>query len=793
MPLILAIEPDKRQGSQLATVIKGLHAELVHRATAADALEALHGRVPDLVLTTSLISPRDDAALAAHLRELGAAAAHVQTVTIPVLGTAAPQRAKGGMLAALRREKPQASVTDGCAPEVFAEQVRQYLATAEEQKASVSSRIAVEPDVVEAPLAEPELVAAEAEFVAPEPIAFEAATTEVAPVVDDVPEPVTIEAAIVEAPMVSAPLEEDVELAEPDEFIADEPAGLPLSQLLQLVSDAAPAVKAPVVDATVFEAPVVEEFFTAPAAEPVAESVVAEPAAELLAEPVPAVADEWKAEEAWAPEPAPDPAPEPEAVMEPQLEPRAAGTFGDLYVDPMAAQALDELSQQAPMSSVVEGIPGEPPVPVVEMHGFQSLDSIASELAAAPVQRHESLDDIASLFAASPTAAQNETSPFASLFAQPAAPTAKPLDVPGIDPSLFASAPAISSTIFDEPLPIEVPGIDPGLFAPTPAMSSTAFDEPEPIVAYEPVHEPEPEVMAAPAPEPLVANEPEPIVAASPELVLAPLAEVPVVDELLVDDLFIDDPALPEPVVAAAAEPAFEDIAQPVVACEPVAFEAPVEAPAFEPEPEIEPAFEPEPVALAAAPDFDEEISLDVDAFTFTPPEPAPPAEPERFAFTLVDGFGDAWSDFEVPSIAAVAADLGLGDTPPLDPFAVTPAPAPAARRESSTEPAGVPSLDDEALSLIGDAARKLGLDALVIEEFERGMSAPKQKKVKKKVQVAAPPVPAAAAPAAKPTRRPVQDEWGMFDPEQCGFAALDEEEKETRPTGGTRVRVISY
>jgi hypothetical protein len=195
MPLILAIEPDKRQGSQLATVIKGLHAELVHRATAADALEALHGRVPDLVLTTSLISPRDDAALAAHLRELGAAAAHVQTVTIPVLGTAAPQRAKGGMLAALRREKPQASVTDGCAPEVFAEQVRQYLATAEEQKASVSSRIAVEPDVVEAPLAEPELVAAEAEFVAPEPIAFEAATTEVAPVVDDVPEPVTIEAA----------------------------------------------------------------------------------------------------------------------------------------------------------------------------------------------------------------------------------------------------------------------------------------------------------------------------------------------------------------------------------------------------------------------------------------------------------------------------------------------------------------------------------------------------------------------------------------------------------------------
>jgi len=125
MPLILAIEPDKRQSSQLANVVKGLHAELVLRPNAADALGALNGRVPDLVLTTSLISPRDDAALATHLRELGPAAAHVQTVTIPVLGSAAAKPAKiGGMLAALRREKPQAPMTDGCAPEVFAEQVR---------------------------------------------------------------------------------------------------------------------------------------------------------------------------------------------------------------------------------------------------------------------------------------------------------------------------------------------------------------------------------------------------------------------------------------------------------------------------------------------------------------------------------------------------------------------------------------------------------------------------------------------------------------------------------------------
>jgi hypothetical protein len=158
----------------------------------------------------------------------------------------------------------------------------------------------------------------------------------------------------------------------------------------------------------------------------------------------------------------------------------------------------------------------------------------------------------------------------------------------------------------------------------------------------------------------------------------------------------------------------------------------------------------------------------------------------------LVDGFGDAWSDFELPSVAAMTADMGLGDAP-LDPYAARAASAPAARASSSGS-SSAPSLDDEALSLIGDAARKLGLDALVIEEFERGMSAPKQKKVKKKVPVSAPPVPGPAVPAAKPAKRPVQDEWGMFDPEQAGFAALDEDEGDTtRPTSGTRVRVISY
>jgi hypothetical protein len=36
-------------------------------------------------------------------------------------------------------------------------------------------------------------------------------------------------------------------------------------------------------------------------------------------------------------------------------------------------------------------------------------------------------------------------------------------------------------------------------------------------------------------------------------------------------------------------------------------------------------------------------------------------------------------------------------------------------------------------------------------------------------------PAPAVTAPPPTPTRsrRPVEDQWGLFDPEQCGFAAL--------------------
>jgi hypothetical protein len=685
MSLILAIEPDKRQSGQLATVVNGLHAELVLRGNFADALGALQDRVPDLVLTTSLISPRDDAALAAHLRELGPAAAHVQTVTIPVLGTAAPRPAKGGMLAALRREKAQDPVTDGCTPDVFGEQIRQYLAAAERQKIAAAARHASGP--APAP-PEPDW------FAQPEPELF------AAPPVAEV---------------------EETLVAETEEFVADEPAGLPLSQLLQFVTDTA-----------VPEEPTLDE------AAPIAD-----------VEPMTEVAPADEEEILFAAQPEPRSELESDLFVDPEPVVEPAGDFGDLYVDPMAAQALDELSRQPAPPSLADGIPAEAPVPVVEMHAFQSLDSIASELAAGPSQRYESLDDLASLFAAAPAPKTpaavaparvgrthdltvplpDDTSPFASLFAAPTPAPAPRMTAlqPDVDASLFASAPAVRS-----PIEAEI----------VPAMEELAFE----LDTFEGASA----VETTPAP--VFESAPE------PELV-APTGE-PVGEPFAALGLEIEPEAEPEP--------------------DPY------------PEPELEAFFE-EPAAIAAAMPLDEEVSLDVDAFLVPPVEPVKPQEPIPFAFTLVDGFGDAWSDFEVSSEAGVAADLGVGEHAPSDPYAFPPAAEEDSAQIELVAEDETPALDAEALSLIGDAARKVSLDALVIEDFARELEMPRPKKAKKKHAGATQVQPAAERPA-KPAKRPVQDEWGMFDPEQCGFAALeDDEEAEARPRTGTRVRVISY
>jgi hypothetical protein len=69
-------------------------------------------------------------------------------------------------------------------------------------------------------------------------------------------------------------------------------------------------------------------------------------------------------------------------------------------------------------------------------------------------------------------------------------------------------------------------------------------------------------------------------------------------------------------------------------------------------------------------------------------------------------------------------------------------------------------------------------LVASLRSDIERRRVEPPQQKPKAKPSAAAAEVVATPAPAPAPVRRsrkakPIQDEWGFFDPEQCGFAAL--------------------
>ena len=100
-PVIMAVEPDPSQAGQLSALFRRqFQAELVLSGSTAGAVAKLHGRVPELVLTSALIPPRDETELIAWLRGLGAKGSHVQTVTIPTLANGAPQevsRVGGGL------------------------------------------------------------------------------------------------------------------------------------------------------------------------------------------------------------------------------------------------------------------------------------------------------------------------------------------------------------------------------------------------------------------------------------------------------------------------------------------------------------------------------------------------------------------------------------------------------------------------------------------------------------------------------------------------------------------------
>ena len=120
------------------------------------ALDAIRSSIPDVLLLSALLSPRDEDELIGHLRTLNAH--HLQTHTIPQLASAlAPgeKRSGGGLFSAFRKKKDQEpAVVGGCDPDLFAEEIRTYLQRAETKKRELQESNGMAPDMRLGPMSE---------------------------------------------------------------------------------------------------------------------------------------------------------------------------------------------------------------------------------------------------------------------------------------------------------------------------------------------------------------------------------------------------------------------------------------------------------------------------------------------------------------------------------------------------------------------------------------------------------------------------------------------------------------
>ena len=137
-PLVLAIEPDLRQAAIVKRIVreKAL-ADVVVVDSRDAAIEAMRTNMPDVLLLSALLSPRDEDELITHLRTLDNAA-HLQTHTIPQLASSldgGEERASRGWF----RRKKEATQVAGCDPELFADEVRTYLRHAADKKSQLQS------------------------------------------------------------------------------------------------------------------------------------------------------------------------------------------------------------------------------------------------------------------------------------------------------------------------------------------------------------------------------------------------------------------------------------------------------------------------------------------------------------------------------------------------------------------------------------------------------------------------------------------------------------------------------
>ncbi len=136
-PLVLAIEPDLRQAAIIKRIVREkVQADVAVVDSRDAALEAMRTSVPDVLLLSALLSPRDENELIAHLRTLEHVQ-HLQTHTIPQLASAIgpeDEKRSRGLLSSFRRRKASGAAPSGCDPDLFAEEIRTYLQRASDKK-----------------------------------------------------------------------------------------------------------------------------------------------------------------------------------------------------------------------------------------------------------------------------------------------------------------------------------------------------------------------------------------------------------------------------------------------------------------------------------------------------------------------------------------------------------------------------------------------------------------------------------------------------------------------------------
>ena len=111
-PLVLAIEPDLRQAAIVKRIVREKALADVAVVDSRDAaIEAMRTRMPDVLLLSALLSPRDEDELIAHLRTLE----QRRTTSRPTRFRSSPRRwararnaASRGLLSAFRRKKDPA-------------------------------------------------------------------------------------------------------------------------------------------------------------------------------------------------------------------------------------------------------------------------------------------------------------------------------------------------------------------------------------------------------------------------------------------------------------------------------------------------------------------------------------------------------------------------------------------------------------------------------------------------------------------------------------------------------------